>query len=109
MPERVLNVTIVDDTTSPRTCTGDCGTDWSKVEVLEAARKQIMERFGGRAVLDYIDLPHAPDTPKTRKTRIAVKGIPLPVLLADERPRVAGEFDVGRIMDVIEVDLEAEL
>ena len=35
--------------------------------------------------------------------------MPLPVLLANGRPRIAGEFDIRQLLDVIEAGLEVEL
>ena len=109
MPERKVRITIVDDTSSPRACTGNCGTDWSSAESTNATREQISARFGGLAELEYVDLHRAGNKPVTAKLRGTVTGMPFPVLLADGRPRIAGEFDLRQILDVIEVDLEADL
>ena len=109
MPDRKVRITIVDDSASPRTCAGNCGIDWSSSESTNAAREQISERFGGLAELQYVDLHRAGDQPAAAKLRATVTGMPLPVLLADGRPRIAGEFDLRQILDVIEADLEADL
>ena len=109
MPERRVKITIVDDTASPRSCTGNCGTDWSKAESANAARQQISERFGDLAELEYVDLHGAGKNEATARLRATVTGMPLPVLLADGRPRIAGEFDLRQVLDVIEVHLEADL
>ena len=109
MPESKVKITIVDDTSSSSRCGAGCGTDWSKTESIETAREEIRDRFGKRASLDYVDLV-APSKPAVaRKVRSTVKGMPIPVLLANGRPRIAGEFDVRQILDVIEADLEADL
>jgi hypothetical protein len=109
LSERKVKITIVDDTASPRTCTGNCGTDWSRAESTNAAREQISGRFGRLAELEYVDLHRVGNKAATAKLRATVTGMPFPVLLADGRPRIAGEFDLRQIMDVIEVDLEADL
>ncbi len=109
MPEPKVKATIVDDTSSASRCRQGCGIDWSKTGSIEAAREQIRDKFGPRATLEYVDLV-APSKPAAfRKMKSTVKGLPVPVLLSNGRPRIAGEFDVRQILDVIEADLEAGL
>ncbi len=109
MPESKVRITIVDDTSVPSRCGAGCGTDWSKSESIEAARKQIREKFGRLAALEYVNLFVPSKSAATGRMKATVKGMPLPVLLANGRPRIAGEFEVRQILDVIEADLEAEL
>ncbi len=109
MPDPRVKVTIVDDSSSPSRCGEGCGTDWSKSESIEVARTQITARFGKIAALEYVDLTGSAKPAAVRKIRSTVKGMPLPVLLANGKPRIAGEFDLRQIMDVIEADLEADL
>ena len=108
MTEAKIKITIVGDG-DDRTCTGNCGVDWSSLDSLAAARQEISERFGNRAELEYISLLNAKDSGKIRHVKSLVQGMPLPVLLANGKPRIAGEFDTRQLMDVIEADLEAEL
>jgi hypothetical protein len=114
LPERKVRITIVDDAAgrncaAARGCAADCGIDWSKPGQIDAVRREAFSRFGDRVSVDYIDLPGAKDSPAVRKIESTVRGMPLPVLLADSRPRIAGEFDVRQLMDVIEVGLEEEI
>ncbi len=109
MVEPKVRMTIVDDTARAKTCAVDCGIDWSQSETVSVARQRVGERFGDRAELEYIELPAAADNESIRKMKAAIVGLPLPVLLANGRPTIAGEFDIRQIMDVIEVNLEAEL
>jgi len=108
LPEPRVRVTIIDDSAA-RSCEGNCGVDWSKPESLAPAREKISERFGDDVRLEYVDLSQATDTGFLREVGLQTKGMPLPILLANGRPRIAGEFDLRQLMDVIEVDLEAEL
>lgn len=105
MPEPRVRITIVDDSTS-QTCAANCGTDWSSPEALRTARQDILSRFGDEAKLEYVDLPKATDNEDLRRIKSQVSGLPLPVLLTNGRPRIAGEFDGRQLMDVIEADLE---
>ncbi len=109
MPEPRVKIAIVADTASSQACAAKCGTDWSKPEVLGTARQQVIQRFGGLASLEYVGLPNSGNAASVRKMKSTVKGMPLPVLLANGRPRIAGEFDLRQVMDVIEAALEAEL
>lgn len=109
MPEPKVKITIVDDTSRPSRCTEGCGTDWTRAESIEAARQQIVRKFGRLATLEYVDLVKSTKPAAVKKMKSTVKGMPVPVLLANGRPRIAGEFDIRRILDVIEADLEAEL
>jgi hypothetical protein len=109
LPDPRVKIAIVANTVSPQACAAKCGTDWSKPEILSAAQQQVLERFGDLASLEYVDLPKSGDATAVRKIKSTVKGMPLPVLLANGRPRIAGEFDLRQVMDVIEAALEAEL
>ncbi len=108
LPESKVRITIVDNTTSP-VCNGNCGMDWSSVETQRTIKQQIIEKFGSDVDLDYIDLSKAEDTEVTLRAKSLVSGLPIPVLLVNERPRIAGEFDSRQLMDVIEVEMEAGL
>jgi hypothetical protein len=109
LAEPTTRITIVDDASRAERCAGNCGVDWSQSGVIGPARQRVSERFGDRAALEYIDLPAAVDSESVRKMRAAIQGLPFPVLLANGRPRIAGEFDMRQIIDVIEANLEAEL
>jgi hypothetical protein len=114
LPERKIRITIVDgaagrDCAAARGCAVDCGIDWSKPGQIDAARREVRSRFGDRVSLDYVDLPGAKDSPAVREMKRSLRGMPSPVLLADGRPRIAGEFDLRQLMDVIEVGLEEEI
>lgn len=109
MPEPRVKIAIVADPSSSQACAAKCGTDWSKPEILTAARQQVLDRFGDLASLEYVDLPRSGNAAAVKKMKSTVKGMPLPVLLANGRPRIAGEFDFRQVMDVIEAALEAEL
>lgn len=108
MPERKLRITIVDGAAS-RSCAVDCGTDWSRPEEITAARREVRSRFGNRVSVGYLELPGAGDTPAGRRVERAIRGMPLPVLLANGRPRIAGKFDLRQLIDVIEAGIEEKI
>jgi hypothetical protein len=103
-----IKITIVDDSVN-QPCSGNCGKDWSQPEAIETARQEIYRRFGPRAELEYIDLPKVEGLSGVHRIKTLVQGMPMPVLLANGRPRIAGEFDMRQLLDVIETDLEVEL
>jgi DhnA family fructose-bisphosphate aldolase class Ia len=109
LPDPKVKITIFDDTSRPSRCAEGCGTDWTKPESIEQARQQIVQKFGRLATLEYVDLVKSSRPGAVKKMKSTVKGMPVPVLLANGRPRIAGEFDIRQILDVIEADLEAEL
>jgi hypothetical protein len=100
-----INLTIVDSSLH-QSCSGNCGKDWSINDTLHAARQRIRERFGDRVKLEYLDMAKAKNFSKTKRIKAIVGEMPLPVLLTNDRPRIAGEFDLRQLMDVIETDLE---
>jgi hypothetical protein len=103
-----IKITIIDDSVN-QPCSGNCGNDWSQPEAINTARQEIYNRFGPLVELEYIDLPKAEGLPDVRRIKTLVQGMPLPVLLANGRPRIAGEFDMRQLMDVVETDIEVEL
>ena len=105
MPDPRVTMTIIDDPLA-HPCQGRCGVDWSKPESLALARERIAARFGADATLEYVDLLTAAHTDAFRHTA-EKESMSLPILLANGRPRIVGEFDLRQLMDAIEVDIEA--
>jgi hypothetical protein len=107
MTEKTFAVEIVDDT-SRRDCDADCGTDWSSPEMVVLAGKQVEQRFGGAATVEYRDLACGElDAGQLEmKRHIRQQGLSVPLLLVNGRLRVAGQFDIRRIVDAIEVEME---
>jgi hypothetical protein len=108
LPERKLRITIVDGAAG-RSCAVGCGTDWSRPEEITAARREVRSRFGNRVSLEYLELRASEETPAKSRMERAVRGMPLPVLLANGRPRIAGKFDLRQLIDVIEVGIEERI
>jgi hypothetical protein len=100
-----VRVTIVVDSTS-EACTHNCGTDWSSAEVLATVRQQVLASFGENVEVQYIDLAKVGKSNLGHKVRLLVAGLSLPVLLVNDRLRIAGEFDSRQLMHVIETELE---
>jgi hypothetical protein len=105
LPEPKVTVTIIDDT-SVHACEGDCAVDWAKPKSLAQARQKIADRFGDDVGLEYVDLPKAAETDFLREVKARTTGMPFPILLANRDPRIAGEFDLRQLIDVIEAELE---
>ena len=107
MPERTFAVEIVDDT-SRRDCDADCGTDWSSPEMFDLVGRQVEQRFGGAATVEYRDLAGGElDAGQQEiKRNIRQQGLSVPLLLVNGRLRVAGQFDVRQIVDAVEAEME---
>ena len=107
MTGKTFNVEIVDDT-SRRDCDADCGTDWSSAEMFALAVKQVEQRFGATITVGYRDLSQGElDTGQLEMKRdIRQQGLSVPLLLINGHLRVAGKFDIRRIVDVIEAEME---
>ncbi len=100
-------VEIVDDT-SRRDCDADCGTDWSSPEMVALAGQQVGQRFGAAATVEYRDLAGDDlDAGQLEmKRNIRQQGLSVPLLLVNGHLRVAGQFDIRRIVDAIEAEME---
>lgn len=102
-----MEIAIIDDT-SRRDCVVDCGTNWSSPEAIDLANRQISNRFGIEAHLEYTDLSRTtPDHPAAQWNRtIREKGLSVPLLLINGQLRVAGQFDTRQIIDAVEAEME---
>lgn len=107
MSEPDIQATIVADSRF-KPCVAECGMDWSAVGAITLAKMRIKERFGDRAQLDYIDLPQATDSQRIRELKSKIQDLPLPLLLINGHPRIYGEFDIRRLLDAIEAEMEME-
>ncbi len=102
----MVRVSVIDDTRQ-RKCDAGCGVDWSSPEVVEVARRRLQERFGGGVTLSYLDLAGgeaAPGWPEAIRER----NLPVPLLLVNGHLRIAGQFDVRRVLDAVEAEMEIE-
>lgn len=107
MSEPDIQATIVADSRS-KPCSAECGIDWSAASSVTLARLRIKERFGDRAQLDYIDLPKVTDSQRIQELKPEIQDLPLPVLLINGHPRITGDFDIRRLLDVIQAEMEIE-
>ena len=107
MIEKTFIVEIIDDT-SRRDCDADCGTDWSSPEMVALAGKQVEQRFSGAATVEYCDLfrRELDAGQLDMKRNIREQGLSVPLLLINGHLRVAGQFDIRRIVDAIEAEME---
>jgi len=110
MIERSVHVSIINDS-RVEGCEGACGIDWSDPDELELAVKRVSEKFGGGVDVSFFDLAVSGVAPEMLKWSDEVnrKELPYPLLVLNDRLRIAGNFDVRRMLDVIEVETEMEL
>lgn len=101
-----IRISIVDDT-SRRDCDAGCGTDWSSPDVVDLASRQLEARFGSGASLDYRDLARSSSGAESACRRsIRERGLSVPLLLINDRLRVAGQFDTRLVIDAVEAEME---
>ena len=105
--KHTIQVTIVDDSKSEK-CDAHCGVDWSAVEAITLASQRIKDRFGDKIQLEYLDLSKPMiDRPALELNQaIRNKNLSLPLLLINGEPRISGEFDIRRLLDVIDTEIE---
>ena len=102
-----IKVTIVNDP-ARQDCDASCGTDWSLRDSLELAEEQIKNRFGDDVQLTYLDLAGSEEVDSLIdwKEKIINENLSVPLLVLNGRLRIAGNFDIRQMLDVIEAELE---
>jgi len=102
-----IQITIVDDSKNEQ-CNAHCGTDWSSVEDIALARQRIMDRFGDKVKLEYLDLSRTTTNHHVLELnqRIRDKNLSLPLLLINDEPRISGQFDIRLLLDTIDAEIE---
>ena len=105
--KHTIQVIIVDDSKGEK-CDAHCGVDWSSVEAITLASQRIKDRFGDKIQLEYLDLskPIANRHALELSQRIKNKGLSLPLLLINGKPRISGQFDNRLLLDAINAGLE---
>ena len=108
MGKKPVQVTIINDPLYRQDCDVSCGADWSSMTVLEMARRQLKEKFGDDINLTYMDI--AADSADEGIIHwihtIKQKKLGVPLLIINGQIRIAGNFDIRQMMDVIEVERE---
>ncbi len=107
MSKHNIQIVIVDNSKSEK-CGADCGVDWSLAEAFASASQRIEDRFGEEMELEYLDLsqPTANALAIELSQEIKNKNLPLPLLLINGHPRISGQFDIRRLLDTIEAEVE---
>lgn len=107
MIKPVIQITIVDDSKVEK-CHAHCGLDWSSPEVIALTSQRIKDRFGGKIKLDYLDLskPVTKHHASELKQQVRNKKLPLPLLVINGEPRISGQFDIRRLLDAIDAEIE---
>ena len=102
-----VQIVIVDDSKGEK-CEANCGVDWSSAEAITLAKQRIKDRFGDRARLEYIDLSE-PISDRALELSQRFKGLPLPLLVINGKPRISGRFDIRLLLDAIDAEIEIKL
>lgn len=102
-----IQIVIVDDSKTGE-CDAGCGVDWSSLEVIALAERQIRDRFGDRVRLEYLDLsePFSSKLAQEWQQKVVKRCLSLPLLVINGELRIAGEFDIRMLLDAIEAELE---
>ena len=102
-----VQVVILNDSRAPE-CEVGCGTDWSDPEVLNLAVGRVAERFGNDVRIEYADLARVDIDSELAgwKTKASRLNLSFPLLLLNGQVKIAGVFDIRRLLDVIEVEVE---
>lgn len=108
MAKNPVRVMIINDPLRKQDCEAACGTDWSSLQVLDVARKQITEKYGESIHLTYMDIALDPPGVETDRwiESIKQKKLSVPLLVVNGQVRISGNFDIRQVMDAIEVELE---
>ncbi len=89
-------------------CEAACGIDWSDPEALAMAARQVRDKFGEEIQIAFADLSEDGIDPDLVKWsgQAATKNLSFPLLLLNDQVRIAGNFDIRQLLDVIEVEVE---
>ncbi len=107
MTEASVTISIIDES-GRRDCDIDCGMDWSSPDTVALAARQVKDRFGNEVRLEYLDLASGTDDRQANEWRGAIRerGLSVPLLLINGRLRIAGQFDIRRMIDAVEAEME---
>jgi len=107
LTEATVTISIINES-SRRDCDAGCGTDWSSPDAVALAARQIKDRFGNEARLEYLDLASGTDDRQVNEWRGAIRerSLSVPLLLINGRLRIAGQFDIRRMIDAVEAEME---
>ncbi|HEY91110.1 MAG TPA: DUF1462 family protein [Dehalococcoidia bacterium] len=96
------------DESSRKDCDVGCGTDWSSPDALALATRQVKDRFGSEAVLEYFDVLDETDNSRANEWRqkIRERDLSVPLLLINGHLRIAGQFDIRQVIDAVEAEME---
>ena len=96
------------DESGRKDCDAGCGTDWSSPEALALATRQVKDRFGDEAALDYLDLANETGDSQANdwRQKIREKNLSVPLLLINGHLRIAGQFDIRQVIDAVEAEME---
>lgn len=102
-----IQITILFDSQAEQ-CDPECGLDWSSPGSVALVNQGVQDRFGTRVKAEYVDLAKTESSQEAEKWRQAVREInlPLPLLLINGQPRISGQFDVRRLIDTVEAEME---
>ena len=108
--DHIIQVIIADDSRGEK-CDAHCGIDWSLPEVITLASQRIKERFGDKIKLEYLDLSKPTTNHHASELHqiIGSKNLPLPLLVINGQSRISGQFDIHRLLDAIDAEMEIKI
>ena len=108
MNKHPVRITIINDPLNNQDCDASCGTDWSSLQSLELARKQVRERFDGDIRLTYLDITQDTTSEDVKRwmEEINRKHLSVPLLIINGHLRISGNFDIRQMLEAIEVESE---
>jgi len=107
LAEVKFRISIINES-SRKDCDAGCGTDWSSPDALALATRQVKDRFGSEAVLEYLDIIDKTDNSRANEwqQKIREKKLSVPLLLINGHLRIAGQFDIRQVIDAVEAEME---
>ena len=107
MDDYTIQIIIADDSKAEK-CDAHCGVDWSSPEFIALTSQRIMDRYGDKIQLEYLDLSKPTTDHHTLELhqQITSKNLPLPLLVINGQPRISGQFDIHLLLDAIDAEIE---
>ena len=103
----LVRVTILDNAKAEK-CEGRCGLDLSSPDAVKQVTASLNKLYGDKAHLEYLELAE-PATSLLHPEiveRIKSDELSLPLLLINDKLRIAGYFDIHLLQSAIQIELD---
>ena len=106
-----IQVTILDQSRTGRICDAACGEDWFSPEVRKEALDRVHKRFGDKVSIEFLDLEEPQTRERSREIVDKVQSgeLLLPLLMINGQVRIAGDFDLRMLVDMIDAQGELDV